>query len=289
MSTDKTVKRRTKAIAATITFDEPWSASRRKMSTDKTVKRRTKAIAATITFDEPWLARWLKLSTDEIVKPKTKGGAVVVTFDDLRSTSRLELKKPTESAKEPINDLEEQVTLSQELPTNSKTFENKSVYDLTVDELKECLKLPAESIVIGEKSSKTITLTDDEADKLWDKISVPQDPNNKYNQNYSLAEAARVLKMNLPTVKEWMEAGKIIGFKYRDNEWLIPKEQIRNGKVAPGLDKLKKFFRNSKVLWIYLTRKKYYQNESVVPLELHFENKLEVAVKKAEEYGMSFS
>lgn len=230
-----------------------------------------------------------KKSTERTVNQGTKAMAATVTFDEPKSASWLELEIPIDGAKEPVNDLEEQVTLSQELPTNSKTFENKRVYDLTVDELIECLKLPAESIVIGEKSPKTISLTDDEADKLWDKISIPQDPNNKYNQNYSPAEAAKVLKMNLPTVKEWMEAGKIISFKDRDNEWLIPKEQIRNGKVAPGLDKLKKFFRNSKVLWIYLTRKKYYQNESVVPLELHFENKLEVAVKKAKEYGMSFS
>ena len=186
----------------------------------------------------------------------------------------------------PLESLDEESQSDQAVCEESRV---KPLYEMTYEELVAYAKKHTrKEVVFGDNSVEIIPLTDEEAKKVWSKIVVPRDPNDPYYQFYTLLETAKILKIDMLIVKKWIKSGKIIGFKYKSNKLRLPKEQIRDGKLAPGLEKLSKFFSSADLLWEYLTQIQYVRNERLRPLELHFQNRLKLAVDNAAGYGMSF-
>ena len=219
-------------------------------------------------------ARNANIATERIVlEPPVKAGALKIDPQDEIITM-------------PLEGLDEE---SQNVQSVNGRSQGKPLYDMTYEELVAyAKKRPRRELVFGDNSVEIIPLTDEEAKKVWSKIVVPRDPNDRYYQFYTLLETAKILKIDLLVVKKWIKSGKIIGFKYKSNKLGVPKEQIRDGQLAPGLEKVSEFFSSADMLWAYLTRIQYVRNERLRPLELHFQNRLKLAVDNAAGYGMSF-
>ena len=220
-------------------------------------------------------ARNANIATERIVlEPPVKAGA-------------LKIDPQNEIITMPLEGLDEE---SQNVQSVNGRSQGKPLYDMTYEELVAyAKKRPRRELVFGDNSVEIIPLTDEEAKKVWSKIVVPRDPNDPYYQFYTLLETAKILKIDLLIVKKWVKSGKIIGFKYKSNELRVPKEQIRDGQLAPGLEKVSELFSSADMLWAYLTRIQYVRNERLRPLELHFQNRLKLAVDNAAGYGMSFT
>ena len=214
------------------------------------------------------------IATERIVmEPPVKAGALKLDPRDKIITM-------------PLEGLDEE---SQNVQSVNGRSQGKPLYDMTYEELVAYAeKHTRKHIVFGDNSVPITPLTEEEAKELWSKIVVPRDPNDPYYQFYTLLETANILKIDLLVVKKWIKSGKIIGFKYKSNELRVPKEQIRDGQLAPGLEKLSEFFSDADMLWEYLTRIQYVRNERLRPLELHFQNRLELAIDNAGGYGIDF-
>ena len=234
--------------------------------------------------------------TQPVVKDKSPKRAATARNANI-ATERIVMEPPVKAEVSNLDQLKKIVHIpleimdevSQSDQTVCEQSRVKPLYEMTYEELSAYAeKHTRKEVVHGDNSVAITPLTDEEAKKVWSKIVVPRDPNDPYYQFYTLLETAKILKIDLLIVKKWIKSGKIIGFKYKSNKLGVPKEQIRDGKLAPGLEKLSEFFSSADMLWAYLTRIQYVRNERLRPLELHFQNRLELAVSNAAGYGMSF-
>ena len=131
-------------------------------------------------------------------------------------------------------------------------------------------------------------LSEQEVRKELEKVTVYVGEGNEFYATYSTAEAAEKLSVDIATITKWIKARRLVGFKKKSGEWRIPKVQIRQGQIAPDLDKVADFFGDSVHLWHYLVKKQLLGDERIRPLELHFRNEIEFAVGLAKGYGMEF-
>ena len=144
-----------------------------------------------------------------------------------------------------------------------------------------------EKIVVGS-SQNLSPLTDIEALETLEKTIVYVGEENELYATYSTEEAAEQLSVDISTIINLIESRRLVGFVEESGEWRIPKIQIRNGQVAPALDKVAGYFDDSLHLWHYIVRKQLLGEERVRPLELHFQNEIDFAVGLAAGYGTDF-
>lgn len=148
------------------------------------------------------------------------------------------------------------------------------------------------SITIIGSSVNTVPLSDEESEEALSDfmvyVSEEDEEKDDFYATYSVNEAASALKEDINTVIKWLDAGKLVGYKRESGERRIPKAQIRNGKVAPALDKLTEFFVNPRLKWDYLVYEQSLGTERVRPLELHFRNDIKFAIGIAAGFGVDF-
>lgn len=176
-----------------------------------------------------------------------------------------------------------------DISVNSAGNNTNGVYDPTLDEPKSVGQTTRKTVFLGNANERLPPLSAKEIDEMVHSISVPFDSNDKYYQFYSLFEVAKIFNVSKSTIEKWIEAGKLICFKDDRKNLRIPKEQIRNGVLAPGLEILVEYFSTPNSLWDYLIHYQYIRNERIRPLELHFQNRLKLARRNAQGFGMSFT
>ena len=123
-----------------------------------------------------------------------------------------------------------------------------------------------------------VPLSDEEAKAPLDIPKVYVGEENEYYATYSLEHAGSMLNVEQSVVIRWINSGKIVGLVNKKGELRVPKAQIRDGRIAPYLDKLRHIFENPADLWQYLVTEKLVQNESIRPLDVHFQQNLQRAL-----------
>ncbi len=119
-----------------------------------------------------------------------------------------------------------------------------------------------------------VPLSDEEANLPLGVPVVYVEENNEYYATYSMEQAAAILEVEQFIVKKWVESGKVVGFVNKNGEMRVPKAQIRDGRIAPFLDKLTHIYEKPTDLWQYLVTEKLVQNELIRPLDVHFQEDL---------------
>ena len=173
------------------------------------------------------------------------------------------------------------------LATDDSPLKERIEYAETQQTEQLKFKPQKEKIVVGS-SQNLSPLTELEALATLEKTTVYVGEENELYATYSTEEAAEKLNVGTSTIINLLESRKLVGFVEESGEWRIPKVQIRNGQVAPALEKVAGYFDDSLHLWHYLVRKQLLGEERVRPLELHFQNEIEFAVGLAAGYGTDF-
>ena len=142
--------------------------------------------------------------------------------------------------------------------------------------------------IIGD-GVKFIPLTEEEAKAALEEIPViyPDEDDEDY-ATYSIQDAAEALITNTEKVVELVKEGKLVGLKLDTSDWRVPAAQIRDGTVAPGLEKIKDIFENTEDLWQYLVTEQFTEDGWIQPLEVHFRNDLKEALIMAEELDLDY-
>lgn len=142
--------------------------------------------------------------------------------------------------------------------------------------------------IIGD-GAKFIPLTEEEARAALEEIPItyPDEDDEDY-ATYSIQEAAEALITTIEKVVELVKEGKLVGLKLDTSDWRVPAAQIRDGTVAPGLEKIKDIFENTEDLWQYLVTEQCTEDGWIQPLEVHFRNDLKEALIMAEELDLDY-
>ena len=104
------------------------------------------------------------------------------------------------------------------------------------------------------------------------------DVDNEWYETYSVEQAACKLGVQNFVVERWVESGRLIGVMKDKKELRIPKAIIREGEIAPYLDRVNDYFENSIDFWQYLVTEVRIANKSIRPIDLHFKKNLELVV-----------
>ena len=115
------------------------------------------------------------------------------------------------------------------------------------------------------------------------------DDKNEYYATFSVDQTASILEIEPSKVTRWIDSGKLVGFEDENGEMRAPKAQIRDGRVAPFLDKLAHIYEKPSDLWQYLVTEKRVQNERVRPLDVHFQEDLKRALNLSISLRMDFT
>ena len=134
-----------------------------------------------------------------------------------------------------------------------------------------------------------VPLSDEEAKAPLDIPKVYVGEENEYYATYSVNQAASKLNVEQSVVKRWINSGKLVGLVNKKGELRVPKAQIRDGRIAPYLDKLRHIFEKPADLWQYLVTEKLVQNEPIRPLDVHFQQNLRKALDLSVSLRMDFT
>ena len=119
------------------------------------------------------------------------------------------------------------------------------------------------------------------------KVYVGED--NEYYATYSVSQAASQLNVEQFVVKRWIDSGKLVGLTNKKGELRVPKAQIRHGRIAPYLDKLRHIYEKPADLWQYLVTERFVENEQIRPLDVHFQENLRRALDLSVSLRMDFT
>lgn len=104
------------------------------------------------------------------------------------------------------------------------------------------------------------------------------DVDNEWYETYSVEQAACELGVQNFVVERWVGSGRLIGVLKDKKELRIPKAIIREGEIAPYLDRVYDYFENSIDFWQYLVTEVRIANQSIRPIDLHFKKNLELVI-----------
>ena len=214
---------------------------------------------------------------------KSDYASFVLTEEQTESSATVGVQSGTESSSLRIVSPKTVATLAIDDSMPNEGSEHPSTQQ--TEQLK--LKPQKEKIVVGSNQNLS-PLTDLEAQETLEKTTVYVGEENELYATYSTEEAAEKLSVDIRTIINLVESRRLVGFVEESGERRIPKVQIRNGQVAPALDKVASYFDDSLHLWHYLVRKQLLGEEKVRPLELHFQNEIDFAVGLAAGYGTDF-
>lgn len=211
------------------------------------------------------------------------------------STERIVMNQPLEVDPRQIEDLlkismeesVQEVSVSNGAKDENRTSDLKNVYEMTFEELKSRLELPSKHIEF-KCNKDTTPLSDEEAERRWKKIMIPPDKTNQFYKFFSHHEAASVLEIHITKIDEWIQSKKLIGMKNAKNQWLIPKEQIRSGKIAPGLEQIASMFSGPETTWNFLVTTHVIDDDRIRPLDLLFNGRIALAVQLGGSFGKDY-
>ena len=115
------------------------------------------------------------------------------------------------------------------------------------------------------------------------------DDDDEYYATFSVEEVAIALNVSASTIIDLITAGQIVGLDLETTDWRVPKAQIRDGVIAPGLEKIKDTFLDNGNLWQYLITEQLGETGWVRPLDIHFQNNIELALQMADHLGTDYT
>ena len=148
---------------------------------------------------------------------------------------------------------------------------------------------PLEPLVIVGDAGEYPPLTEEEANAPLGVPIIYAEEDDEDYATFSVDEAATVLNVSTSAVIDLIMAGKLVGLYLETPDWRVPKAQIRDGVVAPGLEKIKDTFPDNENLWQYLITEQLGESGWVRPLDIHFQNNIELALQMADHLGTDYT
>ena len=148
---------------------------------------------------------------------------------------------------------------------------------------------PLEPLHIVGDAGDYPPLTEEEANAPLGVPIIYADEDDEDYATFSVDEAATALNVSASTVIDLIMAGKIVGLDLETPDWRVPKAQIRDGVVAPGLEQIKDTFLDNENLWQYLITEQLGERGWVRPLDVHFQNNIELALEMADHLGTDYT
>ena len=174
----------------------------------------------------------------------------------------------------------------QKTPRSSRSTKLKSPVQVVTEE-SDCS--PAEAVEIVCDGREYVPLTDGESQALDGIPIIHLGEDHEDYATYSVEEAAVALNMSASDVKALIEKGKLVGLEMESSDWRVPKAQIRDGTFAPGLELIKDTFLNNENLWQYLVTEQLGDVDWIKPIDVHFQNNIELALDMADHLGMDYT
>jgi excisionase family DNA binding protein len=103
-------------------------------------------------------------------------------------------------------------------------------------------------------------------------------------------EAARRLAVSRATVYNWIEAGRLLGWRLTRQGTLIPAEQILGpGELVPGIDRLLEVLPEPRAAWRFLKEESPFFDTPQRPIDALKAGKVEDVVEAARTSGEAFT
>jgi excisionase family DNA binding protein len=103
-------------------------------------------------------------------------------------------------------------------------------------------------------------------------------------------EAARRLEVSRATVYNWMEAGRLIGWRLTRQGTQIPAEQIVGpGELVTGIDRVLQTIPEPRAAWRFLDEESQHLNVPQSPIDALKAGKLNEVITAAQASGESFT
>lgn len=131
-------------------------------------------------------------------------------------------------------------------------------------------------------------LTQKAAMKALDSVPVAPRSDDPYYETFNTDEAGAALDVSRQTVTEWARTRKLVALPRAKRGLRIPKAQIRDGKIAPGLQDLADVVDSPEALWSFLVRPIAIDGKPQRPLDLLFGNKADRVARIAAGRGDHF-
>ena len=174
----------------------------------------------------------------------------------------------------------------QKTPRSSRSTKLKSPVQVVTEE-SDCSLAEAVEIVCDGR--EYVPLNDGESQALDGIPIIHLGEDHEDYATYSVEEAAVALNLSTSVVKALIEKGKLVGLEMESSDWRVPKAQIRDGTFAPGLELIKDTFLNNENLWQYLVTEQLGDVDWIKPIDVHFQNNIELALDMADHLGMDYT
>ena len=103
-------------------------------------------------------------------------------------------------------------------------------------------------------------------------------------------EAARRLSVSRATVYNWIEAGRLIGWRLTRQGTMIPAEQIIGaGELVSGIERVLQLIPEPRSAWRFLDEPSQYFDTPQRPIDALKARKLEEVISAARAYGEAFT
>ena len=119
---------------------------------------------------------------------------------------------------------------------------------------------------------------------------VDEDRELDSDETIGAAEAANRLDVARATIYNWINEGRLIGWRVTRNGVVIPAEQIIGpGELVPGIAEVIKEIGEPRSAWRFLTEESPYFDKPARPIDKLKEGKIEAVIKAAQSQGDAFT
>ncbi len=110
------------------------------------------------------------------------------------------------------------------------------------------------------------------------------------SEKLSISEAADRLKISRTTAYDWIEKGRMIGWKTTKAGVVIPAEQIAGaGELVPGISEVLRIVPDPRVAWRFLSEVSSFFDDPARPIDKLKTGLTKDVIQAAESYGEGFA
>jgi excisionase family DNA binding protein len=132
--------------------------------------------------------------------------------------------------------------------------------------------------------------SDDDVPQELRQFMVEEDQELDSDEMIGAAEAANRLDVARATIYNWINEGRLIGWRVTRSGIVIPAEQIVGpGELAPGISEVIEEIGDPRAAWRFLTEESPFFDKPARPIDKLKEGEIETVIKAAQSQGDAFT